>query len=92
MNTLTSTLPANEARANFYQLLDEVDSKLRQFTITLRGKQKAVIMSAEEYEGWLETLDIMSDPKLVASIKQGMAELRAGKGIPWDTVKKKLGV
>ena len=72
MATLNSTLPANIARSNFYQILEETDEKLRQFTVTLRGKAKAVIMSAAEFKGWLETLDIMSDPQLVASIKRGL--------------------
>lgn len=89
MKTLSATLSANEARTNFYQILDEASDQLRQFTITLRGKQKAVIMSAEEYEGWLETLDIMSDPKLAASIKRGMkskkwyTEAEAKKILGW---------
>lgn len=72
MTNLSFTLPANEARANFYQILNEVENKLQQFTITLRGKTKAVIMSAEEFAGWQETLDIMSDPQLVQSIKKGL--------------------
>ena len=70
MNTLSSSIPANEARANFYQILDEAADKLRQFTVTLRGKSKVVIMAAEEFEGWLETLEIMSDKNLVADIKK----------------------
>ncbi|MEK7504557.1 MAG: type II toxin-antitoxin system Phd/YefM family antitoxin [Patescibacteria group bacterium] len=73
MNTLSSSIPANEARANFYQILDEAADKLRQFTVTLRGKSKVVIMAAEEFEGWLETLEIMSDKNLVADIKKGLA-------------------
>ncbi|MEK7091193.1 MAG: type II toxin-antitoxin system Phd/YefM family antitoxin [Patescibacteria group bacterium] len=91
MNTLSTIIPANEARANFYQILDEVNDQLRQFTITLRGRQKAVIMSAEEYEGWLETFDIMSNPKLVTSIKKGVKELKAGKGIPASKANKMIG-
>lgn len=72
MTTLSATIPANEARSNFYQILDEVGEKLRQFTITLRGKTQAVILSAEEFAGWQETLDIVSDKKLVKSIKKGL--------------------
>ena len=72
MNALSSTLPANQARANFYQILDEAANKFRQFTVTLRGKSKAVIMAAEEFEGWLETLEIMADKKLSASIERGL--------------------
>ena len=64
MNTLASLLPANVARANFYRILDEVTTHLRQFTITHRGKQQAVVMSAEEFASWQETLEIISDKKL----------------------------
>lgn len=91
MNTLSSTIPANEARANFYQILDEAADKLRQFTVTLRGKSKVVIMAAEEFEGWMETLEIMSDKRLMADIKKGMSELKSGKGIPASKVDKILG-
>ena len=72
MTTLSTTIPANEARSNFYQILNEVGGKWRQFTITLRGKAQAVIMSVEEFASWQETLDIMSDKKLVQSIKRGL--------------------
>lgn len=70
MSNLRTTLPASEARTNFYRILDEVGSNLRQFTISHRGKPGAVIMSVEEFEGWQETLEIMSDKKLVRSIER----------------------
>lgn len=91
MNSLSSTISADEARSNFYQILDEAANKLRQFTVTLRGKSKVVIMAVEEFEGWMETLEIMSDKKLVASIEKGMSELKSGKGIPSSKVDKILG-
>ncbi len=91
MTQLSSVIPANEARTNFYQILEEVGDNLRQFTVTLHGRQRAVIMSSEEYEGWLETLDIMSDKKLVASIKRGVTELKSGKGIPASKANKMIG-
>jgi antitoxin YefM len=90
MANLNNTLLAHEARDNFYQILEEADTKLRQFTITLRGKAKAVIMSAEEYEGWLETVEIMADKSMVKRIEQGKRELKQGKGISWDKAKKQL--
>ncbi len=72
MSQLSSVMPASEARANFYQILTEAADKWRQFTIKLRGKNNVVIMSEEEVEGWKETLDIMSNPKLAASLKRAM--------------------
>lgn len=72
MAQLDSTLPASVARANFYQILAEAGDKLRQFTIKLRGKNDVIVMSAEEADGWKETLEIMSDKKLVASLDKAM--------------------
>lgn len=89
MTNLNLTLPANVARSNFYQILDDAEGKLQQFTITLRGKAKAVIMSVEEFSGWQETLDIMSNKSLVQSVKKGLASKKrynqnqADKIIDW---------
>lgn len=81
MRNLAAVLPASDARANFYKILDEVNDKLRQFTITLRGKTQAVIMSAEEFASWQETLEIVGNPSLKKSIKTGLSEINRGKGI-----------
>ena len=78
---LQTTLAANEARSNFYQILDEVGDKLRQFTITLRGKTQAVIISHEEFLSWQETLEIMTNKKLRQNIKNGWKEIKTGRGI-----------
>lgn len=89
MSYLNATIPANQARSNFYQILDEAEEKLRQFTITLRGKTKVVIMSAEEFASWQETLEITSDKKLVQSIKRALkskktySQIQADKLINW---------
>lgn len=89
MTTLNTTIPANEARSNLYQILTEVGEKWRQFTITLRGKPKAVLISPEEFASWQETLEIVSDKKLVQSIKRGLhsqkiySQKRADKTIGW---------
>lgn len=90
MKTLPSALPANEARANFYKIIEEAGENMRQFTVTHRGKPPVIIMSVEEFEGWQETLDIMSNKKLVAEIKQARKELKEGKGIPWEEVRKSI--
>lgn len=89
MTTLNAVLPANEARSNFYQLLDRAGKGLQQFTITLRGKAKAVVMSSEEFDSWQETLEVMSNKKLVQSIKRGIlsskvySQKQANKIINW---------
>ncbi|OGG29680.1 hypothetical protein A3A63_03340 [Candidatus Gottesmanbacteria bacterium RIFCSPLOWO2_01_FULL_46_9] len=80
-------MPANQARANFYQMIEEAGEDMRQFTITHRSGKPVIVMSVDEFESWQETLEIMSDKKLVADIKQAENELKAGKGIPWEKVR-----
>jgi len=88
MPTLSSVLPASEARTNFYQILEEAGSGLRQFTISHRNKPNVVVMSAEEFEGWQETLEIMSDKKLVKSIERAR---KSTKTYSQEEVDKMLG-
>jgi prevent-host-death family protein len=91
MTSLNSVIPANEARANFYQILNEVQDKFNQFVITLRGKTQAVIISYEEFASWQETLEILSDRKLRKNIKKGLEEIKSGKGISQSRADKIIG-
>ena len=88
---MTKTLPISEARQNLTTLVNRADKLLDEYIITVNGKPAAVLMSAQEYDSWQETNEILSDPNLMKSIKQGEKEIEAGKGIPWETVKKELG-
>ena len=88
---MTHTLPITKARENLTSLVDNAKKKLDEYIITVNGSPAAVIISAEEYESWKETNEIMSDPKLLKAIRQGEKEIKEGKGIPWEEVKKDLG-
>ena len=88
---MTKTLPISEARQNLTTLVNRADKLLDEYIITVNGKPAAVLMSAAEYESLKETEEIMFDPGLMKAIKQGEKEIEAGKGIPWETVKKELG-
>ena len=85
------TLPITKARENLTSLVDNAKKKLDEYIITVNGSPAAVIISAAEYESWKETNDILADSELVKAIKQGEKEIKEGKGIPWEEVKKDLG-
>jgi len=88
MPMLNSNLPANEARSNFYQILEETGGNLRQFTISHRGIPTAVIMSAEEFASWQETLEILSDKKLLESVSRA---IRSKKSYSSEDAAKLIG-
>lgn len=92
MTTLPTVLPASQARSNFYTMLDEVESKLKRFTVTLRGKAKAVLMSPDEVAAWEETMEIMSNKRLVQDIYEATEDIKKGKVISEAALLKELGI
>lgn len=84
------TLPLTEARKGLSKIVDEVAAIHEHVTITRQGKPAAVVMSADEFESWQETLEIMSDPETMASIKRGMRDIKAGRVTPYEEVRKRL--
>ena len=76
---MEKTLSLSEAKAKLNSLVDEVVAKDHEFVLTKNGKPVAVLMSADHYEGWKETKEIQSDPKLMKAIKKGIDNLKKGK-------------
>ena len=87
-----NTISASKARNNFYKILDEVKNGLKNYTITLRGEAQAVVINPEEVESWEETLDILSDNKLVAQILKSQEEIKSDDYISEDDLIKKLNI
>ena len=87
---MTRTLTITKARENLPTLVDSASKRMDDYIITVNGVPSAVIMSVAEYESLQETNDILSDPALMNSIKQGEKEINEGKGIPWEDLKKEL--
>lgn len=88
---MTRTLPITEARINLPTLVDNAKKKLDEYIITVKGTPAAILLSIDEYESLRETLEIMSDKKLMKELKEAEEEIKQGKGIPWEQVKKDLG-
>jgi len=87
-----NTISASKARDNLYKILDEVKNGLKSYTITLRGEAQAVVINPEELEAWEETLDILSDNKLVAQILKSQEEIKMGKYLNEDDIIKELNI
>lgn len=87
-----TTISATTARANFFDLIDEVSISGKRVAITNKGETKAILLSPEEVASWEATLDVMSDSKLVKGIKKGMEDIKKGRVVSWDEVKKKAGL
>lgn len=87
-----NTVSATQARANLYDIIEEVVTSGKRVGITNKGETKAVLISPEELASWEATLDVMSDPELVKGIREGERDIRAGRVVDWENVKKELGL
>lgn len=70
------TLPLTEAKAKLSSLIDEVRDRDEEVTITRNGRPVAVLVSADEFESWKETISIRADAALWEEIRQGLAALK----------------
>lgn len=82
-------LTVTEAKSHLLDIIRRADSSMKHFIITKNGKPKAIIMSVDEYEGWLETLEIMSDKRALKDIRAAEKELTKGKFYSFEEVFKK---
>ncbi len=65
-----ATISASEARANLYRLIDEAAFSHQPLLIT--GKRnKAVLVSSDDWEAIQETLFLLSVPGMRESIRKG---------------------
>ena len=82
-----TTLSLAEARANLSKLIESAVTTHERFEVTRNGDRVAVLMSAEDYDSLLETVDILSRPDEVAAIPRGLADLAAGDVSTVDEVR-----
>jgi len=89
---MIKTLSISKAREELPSLVDKANKLLDEYIITVNGSPAAVLMSAQEYESWKETTEIMNDPELLKAIHEGEKDLRNGKIYDWEKVKKELNL
>lgn len=87
---MTKTLPVTEARKNLTTLVDRAKRLLDEYIITVNGKPAAVLMSAQEFESWKETNEILADKGLMKAIREGEEDIKKGRYITFEQLKKEL--
>jgi len=70
------TLSLSEVKMKLSELVDRVRSTDEEVVITKNGRPAAVLVSAEEFESWKETIEILSSNDLMDEIRRGLAALR----------------
>jgi len=84
-----ATLTVTEAKAHLLELIRKADRTMQHFIISKNGKPKAILMSIDEYESWLETIEVLSDKDALEDIREARKELSGGGGHTFKEVFKR---
>jgi len=84
---MTKTIPLAEAKKSLSALIKAVDEKYDRFAITKNGVNKATLLSSDEFEGLLETIDILSRKEERESIARAKKQVRSGQTVSLKNIK-----
>ncbi len=87
---MSNLISISDARANLPDLVDKVSEELDRVVITVNGKPKAILVSAEELESLEETAEILAIPGARESIKKGLKDIKSGRVTPLEDVIREL--
>lgn len=86
MDTQT-TLSITEARKNIFKIVSDVEKTGARYTLTDKGKPKVVVLSADEFDSWLETMEVMQDwPNYQKDIGKVHKDIKSGKYLTYPTL------
>lgn len=73
------SLPLSEVKMKLSKIVDSVSKTDSEITITKNGRAAAVLISADAFESWKETIEILSDMEMMTDIKKGLGRLKKTK-------------
>jgi prevent-host-death family protein len=84
---LKNIISITEARKRFFDIADEVQKPNNFYILTEHGKPKAVILSAEEYESMMETMEVERIfPDLDKDVAETEYAFKTGEHKKWPTL------
>jgi len=86
MISTKNILPVTMVKRNLMKLLKKVQEEGDPLVITKDGKTAGVLMSSDEYEGLMETLEILSDKQLLKQLKKTDEDFQKGRSYSHEQV------
>ena len=89
---MTKTIPLAEAKKSLSAIIKDVDENFDRFAITKNGVEKAILISSEEFDGLMETLDILSCKEEKEAIARAKRQIRKGQTVSLKDFKARLKI
>ena len=89
-DAMDRTIALKELRPDLPKVADAIEEKLDRYIVTRHGKPVMMIINPEDYEGLLETIEILQDRSALRRIRKARKEARGGKTISLEALRKRL--
>ena len=87
---MVTAITLKELRPDLPEVIKKIDARLERYIVTKRGKPIAVMLSPDDFEGLLETIEILSDKEAVKRIKQAKQEIKEGKTVSLEGLRDRI--
>lgn len=87
---MTRTITLKALRPGLPHVADAVESNLDRYVVTRHGQPVMMLISPEDYEGLLETIEILSDKSAAKRIRKSWREAKAGKTTSLEALRKRI--
>jgi prevent-host-death family protein len=89
---MVNFITVRELRPELSSVIKNIHEKFDRYFVTRHGKPEIVMMSVEDYESIMETLEIESDKELMKRLKKAKVDAKKGKGVSLDDLKRELKI
>lgn len=89
---MIKNISVRELRPNIAKVIDDIHERFDRYIINRRGKPEVIMLSIEDYESLLETIEIESDREAMRRIKKAEKEMSQNKGKTLEALHKELGL
>lgn len=79
---MTEILAFSEVKAHLSELAERVERQHDRILVTRNGRPSFMLVSPDDLDSLEETLDILRDPELAASLARSRAEAERGESLP----------
>ena len=87
---MIKTITLKALRPELPRVADAVESEMDRYLVTRHGRPVLMLISPEDYEGLLETIEVLSDKSAAKRIRKSRKEARAGKTVSLEALLRRL--
>lgn len=79
--TVSDHVPLADVKNRLSEVVERLEHEHGRVVITKHGRPAAVMLSIDDLESLEETLEILSDPALMRSLRRAQRETQSGKAV-----------